>query len=143
MITKEKQVERLFNDWKSYGKIVIAVDADDTIIPYNIASQGDCDEVIQHLKKAQEIGAYISLHTSCGEERKEELMTYCHKKGLDITGYNSTVIDVPWGRPGSKQYANIYIDDRGSIIETLDILDKAKWKYIGHLRSQKPLTEIG
>lgn len=143
MITKKQQIDRLLEDWKKYGRIVIGVDVDDTIMPYNMATKQDCEEVMSILREAQATGAYLAINTACGQDREKEILEYCKNNRLEIHGYNKTVIDVTWGRPGSKIYANLYIDDRGGITECIEVLIEALYAYRGYLQNEKPLTEIG
>lgn len=143
MITVDQQINRLFDDWCKYKGIVIAVDVDDTIMPYRLATQRDCDEVIDLLRRASDSGALLCINTACNADREKEIRDYCETKGLKIEGYNKTIIDVPYGKTGSKIYANIYIDDRGAITEGMYVLTAALYMYRGWVQNMKPLTEIG
>ena len=126
MITLNQQIDRLFTEWKTHGKIAIAIDIDDTIMTYRIATQSDCDEIIEILKDAKRVGAYLVIHTACNSDRYEEIVNYCTAKELPIDAINETVIDVPFGKLGSKIYANIFIDDRAGLNEALEILNDLK-----------------
>lgn len=144
MISREKQIKRLYDDFVAYGgRVVLAVDVDDTIIPYKLATQEDCEEVISIIKEAQDTGALVAINTACNKDREDEIREYCEGKGLKVHGYNETIVDVPYGKTGSKIYANIYLDDRGSLHESVDILRQALYLYRGHQQSKKSLDDWG
>lgn len=127
-----KYIDRLINEWNQHGKIVIAVDFDSTIYPWHtIDNVSDRDRTIDLLKKAHHTGAYIVVNTCSNIDRYKEIEDYCKDKGLKIDGINTTPIDLPYGKTG-KIYANIYLDDRAGLNESLDILEEAMY----HRRSQ-------
>ena len=126
-------LDRLYNEWKSHGKIIVACDYDDTISPWKMTSF-DFKRVIDILKVAKETGAYIVIFTTCNEERFDEIRKFCSDKGLIIDSINKTPIDLPYGKNG-KVYANIFIDDRAGLNESLAILEFAMYKIRGEQHS--------
>lgn len=129
-----KYTERLYQEWKQYGKIIIAVDFDDTISPWKFKDKEDLeklDRIIQTLRVAYETGAYIVINTSCNQDRYEEIQNYCEKVKLPINTINKTPFDLPYGKPGSKVYANILLDDRAGLDEALEMLNTAMYKVRG------------
>jgi pimeloyl-CoA synthetase len=122
-------LDRLEQEWKQHGKIIIACDYDDTISPWKLNSF-DPKRVIEVLKIAKEVGAYLTIFTACSDDRYPEIMGYCSSKGLKIDSINKTPIDLPYGR-GGKVYANIFIDDRAGLNEALNILEFAMYKIRG------------
>lgn len=138
-ISLKKYITRLFEEWKQHGKIVIAVDFDDTISPWKFNSEEDLryqSEVIKLLHDAHYTGAYIVIFTACNVDRYEEIKQYCAKVGLSIDAINQTPIDIPYGQNG-KIYANIFIDDRAGLLESLEILEAALYQYRGYLQGNK------
>jgi hypothetical protein len=120
-----KYKERLYQEWLQHGKIIIAVDFDDTISPWKFKEEYDLiqlDKTINLLRLAKETGAYIVIFTACNPDRYDEIKSYCASKNLDIDAINITPISVPYGRNG-KVYANIFIDDRAGLEEALEILE--------------------
>lgn len=142
MITIQQQVDRLLNEWKKHGKILISVDYDDTIYPYLVATKRDCIQVIELLQKAKSTGAYIIIFTACNPDRHDDIKKHCEANGLQIDGINITPIDVPFGKPGSKIYYNINICDRSGINEAYEVLYQALYKYRGYLEEDK-LKRLG
>lgn len=125
-----KYRRRLYQEWSQHGKIVVAVDYDDTISPWKFKDKEDLielDKTINILKVAKETGAYITVWSACDKARFNEIKEYCHSKGLEIDSINENPIDLPYGKD-RKIYANIYIDDRGGINEALDILQECMYK---------------
>jgi hypothetical protein len=127
-------VDRLESEWELHGKIIIGVDYDDTISPWKM-NNFDFDSVIKTLKVAKETGAYIVIFTACSEERYPEIISYCQSKGLEIDRINENPIDLEYGN-AKKIYANIFIDDRGGILEAIDILEMSMYRIRGKRASK-------
>lgn len=122
-------LERLEEEWKQYGKIIIACDYDDTISPWKMTNT-NFTRVFEILKMAKQTGAYVVIFTACKEERYNEITKYCLDNGLEIDGINTTPIDLPYGN-NKKIYANIFIDDRAGLNESLNILEMAMYRVRG------------
>lgn len=140
-----KYIKRLYQEWKQYGKIVIAVDYDDTISPWGFKSEEDLieqDKVVQILRTAKETGAYITIWSACNPDRYDEIKSYCASKKLEIDTININPIDLPYGKD-KKIYANIFIDDRAGINEALDNLTTVMYKIRGEQASNLILGEHG
>lgn len=141
---KNKYSERLFQEWKQHGRIIIGVDFDDTLSPWKFKTELDLidlDKTINLIRIAKETGAYVMIHSSCNPDRYDEIIKYCKDKGLEIDSINKNTIELPYGKDGSKPYCNIYIDDRAGINEALDILETAMYRIRGE-RVSKNLTEV-
>lgn len=128
-IELNKYEKRLYQEWLQYGKIIIGVDYDDTISPWGFKDKEDLqqlDRTIQLLRIAKETGAYIVIFSACNEDRYPEIKDFCESKGLIIDSINKTPLDLPYGK-NNKIYANIFIDDRAGLIESLNILEKVMY----------------
>lgn len=112
----DKYTQRLLREWEQHGKLIIATDVDDTILPYLTATQAECDKVIELLKDCQRVGAYIILYTCRNGDGIKEALAYCESKGLHIDAANENPpgVDLKWGHT-AKPYANIFLDDRGHL----------------------------
>lgn len=138
-----KYVDRLFEEWKQHGKIIIALDYDDTISPWKLEGFSP-DPVINAVREAQKTGAYVLIHTSCDPDRFEEIKEYCNSVGIKIDAINSNPISIPFGNAtASKPYANIYLDDRAGLTEAREILVNAMYKYRGWLKQNENLDDVG
>jgi hypothetical protein len=125
-------IERLFEEWKQHGNIIIGVDFDDTVSPWKFSqSMLDSFNIIQLLKECQQVGAYIICFTACDSNRYIDIKNKFEELGLDLSAINANAIDLPYGN-NNKPYANIYLDDRAGLESALDILNKALWKYKGY-----------
>jgi len=126
-----KYLNRLINEWRQHGKIIIGIDFDGTISPYHtLENEDDIKRVISILKIAREIGAYNVIFTACNPDRFEYIQDYCDSIGLIIDSINQNPIDIPYGKNG-KIYANIFIDDRAGLNEALNILEMAMYTIRG------------
>lgn len=130
-------VERLSTEWNTHGKIVIAVDFDDTLHPWKFASVNP--NVVRIIKDAKRIGAYIVIWTACDEARYPEIRHVCSSLGLEIDAINDVPLDLPYGK-GRKIYYNILIDDRAGLENALDILQKAMNNQLIYLNLNKPAS---
>ena len=122
-------LERLEEEWRQHGKIIIAVDYDDTISPWKLRGF-DPKRAIDVIKIAQQTGAYVVIFTACKPDRHPEIMTYCESIGIKVDAINKTPIDLPYGND-AKIYANIFIDDRAGLNEALNILEFATYRIRG------------
>lgn len=122
-------VERLEQEWNQHGKIIIAVDYDDTISPWKMQNM-QYDWVIDILKTAQQTGAYIVIFTACNPDRYDEIRDYCISKGLKVDSINENPISLPYGN-NKKIYANIFIDDRAGLHQAIQILQLAMYRVRG------------
>jgi hypothetical protein len=131
-------LDRLVKEWTEHGKIIIAVDFDDTISPWKM-TDFDFSKVIDILIKAKQTGAYIVIFTACSSERFDEIRNYCSSKGLEIDSINENPIPLPYGQH-RKIYANIFIDDRAGLNESLNILEFAMYKIRGS--KERPMYDF-
>jgi hypothetical protein len=126
---------RLFQEWKQHGKIVIAVDFDDTIYPWKFRNADDMesfDRLVNLLQVAKATGAYITIFSACAPDRYEEIQNYCTKIKLPIDSINANPITLPYGNNG-KVYANIYLDDRAGLLESIKMLETVMY----HIRGER------
>lgn len=132
----KKYIDRLASEWEQHGNIIIAVDFDDTIAPWKLNDKQECNKVIAILKDCSLVGAYISIFTACNEDRFGEIRGYCTENELVISSINSNPIELPYGNR-NKIYANIFIDDRAGLGESLEILKEAMYIQRSKIASKK------
>lgn len=120
----QQYINRLIQEWNQHGKIIIAVDWDDTLYPWKFINN-DFDRVWKLLLECQITGAYIVIFTACNPDRYLEILNVCNNRELEIASINKTPIELPYGNNGSKIYANIFLDDRAGLEQSLEILEKA------------------
>ncbi len=131
----DKYTQRLVNEWRQHGNLLIAVDYDSTISSWpSIENTEDIERTIQLLQVAHQTGAHIVVFTACKSDRFEAIQKHCEEKKIPISGINVSPVETMYGN-GQKLYANIFLDDRAGLIQALDMLEEAM--YI--IRSEKSL----
>ena len=126
-----KYEERLLNEWKKHDTIIIGVDVDDTILPYR-ENFTDVHKVINLVIECVKTGAKVIIYTGSVKERYKEILEYCAKVGIKVDAINENLI-TPFG-DNRKIYANIYLDDRSGLNESMEILESVLYKYRGYLQ---------
>ncbi len=140
-----KYTQRLINEWRQHGKIVLSVDFDSTLYPYpTIENHDDIERTIKLVQLAYETGAYIVIFTASPPERHEEIQAYCEKIKVPVNSINVNPIDLPYGQNG-KIYYNINLCDRSGLVEALNTLEDAMYVIRGEKASkltdgEKPYT---
>jgi hypothetical protein len=114
--------ERLVREWLTHGKIVLAVDFDDTLKGWSLHNDAMQNRVIAIIKKAREVGIYLSIWSACDESRKKEINDYLLTIGLQMDSFNENPISLPYGN-FKKMYYNHLLDDRSGLNEAINILE--------------------
>lgn len=114
---------RLEEEYKRYGKLILCVDYDDTIFDYH--KKGRTYEQIISLLHRWEKYSDVIIFTGNGEEKYPEIAQYLAEHKIRYQGINcDSAIRVA----GRKVYANCYIDDRAGLIqvyyELLHLIEK-------------------
>lgn len=133
---------RLLQEWQAYGKIIIAVDFDDTIYKWKIGDTEVINFVTHVLKEAKSVGALIVIFTACNPDRFDFIKEYCKQIGLEVDSINSNPINLPYGNNGSKIYYNILIDDRAGFSEAITLLYDTIYKYKGQKATERTFNQI-
>ncbi len=134
--------ERLVNEWLEHGKIVLAVDFDDTIFHWRHRSPEECDSTLKLVKWAQTTGAHIMIHSSSDYDRYEEIKEYCESKGLKIDSINANPIELPFGTQG-KPYYNWQLCDRSGLQYASEVLEEAIKEVITINNNVINLSDVG
>lgn len=143
MLKDNKYVDRLLTEWKQHGKIIISLDFDDTIYLYNntLNNKSDVERAISLAKQCYMTGAYIVIFTASDPERYPEIQKYCEQLQIPINAINANPIELPYGKKG-KIYYNINLCDRSGLVEAMDILESALYKYRGYQQTLKTTTDV-
>jgi hypothetical protein len=104
----------LVTEWIKNGKIIIACDLDDTIIPYNEEIKDNCKKMVDLILDCQKEGIIFLINTARSEYQLEKAKQQVEELGIVVHGVNKMhpEWDKPYGING-KMYANIFLDDRG------------------------------
>lgn len=109
-LSEKNCYQRLVNEYKKYGKLIFAVDFDDTIYDFHKLGR-KYDKVIDLLQRWENHSEVI-IFTGNGKEKYPMIEQYLKEHNIKYDGINcdSSVIV-----SGAKIYANVYIDDRGGL----------------------------
>jgi predicted mannosyl-3-phosphoglycerate phosphatase (HAD superfamily) len=136
-------VNRLVTEWLAHEKIIVACDIDDTLLPYNESQVKQCEETVRVLKDAAVEGILLICNTAREEAKHAGTMLAIRELGLNPTCVNKMPEnwELSIGLSG-KIYANIYLDDRGGLVQALNHLSTATQK-VKEIREQIKLkTEL-
>ena len=117
---------RLVKEWLKNGKIIIACDLDDTIIPYNEEIKENCKKMTNLILDCQKEGIIFLINTARSKERLYKSKEQVEELGIVVHGINEMhpEWDKSYGLNG-KLYANIFLDDRGGFWDTYWTLSNA------------------
>ena len=115
-------VNRLVREWKTYKKLIIAVDFDGTI--YDTYGEGRVfNDVINLLKRCAKIGAYFIVFTCRRDDEQHIIIDCLNENNLPYDKINDNVeFTMVTGR---KVYYNIFLDDRAGLLSAYEILSDA------------------
>ena len=119
---KETCKRRLLEEYKKYGRLIVAFDFDNTIFDYH-NNEGDYSEVIHLLNRCYKLGFYLVLFTC--EENLIELQAK-QRQTAEILGLDENfklyINKSPIFTKSEKPYYNILLDDRAGLEESYEIL---------------------
>ena len=101
---------RLKEEYKKYGELIIAVDFDSTIFPYH--ENITCYDAIRALERWSN-HAFIYIFTARGEDKYEEIADYCSNLDIYFMNINEGHYTVDFG--GRKPFYNLLLDDRAGL----------------------------
>lgn len=116
-MNREKVKERLCNEYKKYGKLIIAYDFDYTVHSYKDEDY-TYEFIIDLLRKWRPYANYIVFSAS-PESRYKYIKDYLNKKEIPFDTINSEILERNYSR---KVYYNAFLDDRAGLGETAEIL---------------------
>ena len=112
---------RLIEEYKKYGSLIIAVDFDDTLYNFHNDPDAKFDMVAELVRKLKSINCEIIIWT--GNQNTEFVKQFLVDNNIpyDLINEDSEVakkwvIDKGYPTP-RKLYANAYLDDRGGLAQ--------------------------
>lgn len=111
---------RLENEFKKYGKLIIAVDYDDTL--YDFHKKGRTYNDVINLLKRWEPYSEVIIFTGNGKDTYPQITEYLNENNVTFKGINCQS-SVPNKNLG-KVYANVYLDDRIGLRQVFNELTK-------------------
>ena len=119
-LNKQNAYDRLLEEYKKYGKLVIAYDYDDTIFDFH--KKGNTyNDIINLLKRWKDKAVFICF-TASKKERYSEIIKYLTKNEIPFDYLNEGVEGLPNGN--KKVYYNVLLDDRAGLCEVYNILNE-------------------
>ena len=117
---------RLRREWKRHGRIIVAVDFDDTVFDFH-GEGHDYKEVLEVLCRCIQKNFYIMLFTGTPPSEWPRQKEFLARRGIPVNSVNVNPIDLPFGNSG-KPYYNILLDDRAGLGQALDVLRMLLWE---------------
>lgn len=112
-------ISRLFNEWETHKRLIVAVDFDDTVFPFKVDATHS--QLWGLLKRCQENNFYIVVWTASSADRFDFIRNYFKENGIEISSINENPIPLPYGN-GKKIYYNHLLDDRAGLESSVMIL---------------------
>lgn len=126
-------VDRLFNEWKKYGSLIIAYDFDNTVYDYH--QKGRLfEDVITLLRNCRAMGFHLIVFTSCNDDRIGDIKEYLFNNQIPFDAINETPDFIPF--KGRKVYFNILLDDRAGLSAAYSQLEKTMYNIKSYKATQ-------
>lgn len=134
-INDDNVYNRLMDEWKKYGKLIIAFDYDNTVFDYS-NKNNQCSDVIELLQECKRHGFHMIVFTSCNADRIPEIESYLQAKNIPYDAINETPEYIPF--QGRKVYYNLLLDDRAGLSSAAKVL----WRVLYTIRGYKATDNI-
>lgn len=118
-LNPENTFQRLLDEYRKYGSIVVAVDFDNTLYDYHKTGL-DCSEVIDLLQDLKKINCTIALWTA--SEDMDFIRQYCSENAIPVDLINEN--PAFFQSSSRKIYYNELLDDRSGLAESFQRLSR-------------------
>jgi hypothetical protein len=128
--SNQRFVDKLINDYKEHGNIIVAFDFDDTVQPSK--PDVDCDYVVELLRICSELGFIMICYTArtlnSDIEAVRETCKRLHIRCDYINEESDAVRQERDYEHSNKLTYNIFLDDRAGLVSAFEILlEFVKW----------------
>ncbi len=123
-------IDRLYDEYKKYGSLIVAYDYDNCVFDYYKKGR-KFDKVIGLIRMCKELGFHLVVFTSCNDDRIPEIKQYLNDNNIPFHTVNETPEYIPF--QGRKIYYNILLDDRSGLASAFNILETVVYQ----IRSDK------
>lgn len=110
-------VERLVREYKQYGRIIIALDFDNTVFDYH--GLGDTYPMIESLLKRAEPYTNVMIFTCRPKKQHEEITEYLNERGIKFDTINEPIITLNGEDSTSKPFYSLLLDDRAGLYSAM------------------------
>jgi hypothetical protein len=114
-------VRRLIKEYKEHGKLIVALDFDDTVFDFHKVGS-TYPRVLDLAARCSALGFYIVLFTGGDPKDYGVQKEYLARHGVIVSSVNCNPIPLPFGNHG-KPYYNILLDDRAGLGEACTVLE--------------------
>lgn len=115
-------VDRLVDEWRKHGKLIIAYDFDGTV--HDFHKKGHTyTKTIALIRRCREIGAHLIVYTCRPKEQHDEVIKYLNENDIPFDKVNEDMDFITFG--GGKIYYNHLLDDRAGLPSAYRTLVKA------------------
>ena len=131
-LNRQTCIDRLIDDYKEHGHLVVAYDFDDTV--YDKGSGSSCRQVVELLRECSRISTIdLVVFTARNPVDYGLIKDYCQSEHIRIDAINENVSRLK-GDFGSgfqsKIFYNIFLDDRAGLYAAYETLvGFLKWYY--------------
>jgi hypothetical protein len=116
-LNPENSSNRLIEEYKKYGSLVVAYDFDDTVFDFHRKGR-QYGDVVKLLRELKSIYCYLICWT--GQEDTDFVKSYLKENHIpfDVCNENPPF----YTSSARKVYANVYLDDRAGLRQVYDEL---------------------
>lgn len=114
-------LKRLFKEYGSHPRLIVAVDFDDTVFDYHEVGSTH-EKVLETVKLCKKANFYVVVFTASPPERFPFIKEFFESKGIVVDSINENPIPLPFGNH-KKIFYNILLDDRAGLGESYKVLN--------------------
>lgn len=110
-------VQRLVREYHQYGRIIMAVDFDNTLFDYH--GVGDTYPQMEDLLKKAEPYTNVMIFTCRPKKQHEEITEYLNERGIKFDTINEPIITLNGEDSTSKPFYTLLLDDRAGLFSAM------------------------
>lgn len=115
-------VDRLVTEWRKHGRILIALDFDDSVFGFHDPTDTH-PRVLSLIRECSDMGCLITVYTASTPTRWDMMRVFLETRGIKVAAINKNPIELPYGLWG-KIYYNIFLDDRAGLAAAYQTLKR-------------------
>lgn len=131
-------IDRLLEEYKKYGSLIVSYDFDNTVFDYYKKGH-KFHKVVNLIRMCKELGFHLVVFTSCNDDRMPEIRKYLNDNNIPFHSINETPDYIPF--QGRKIYFSILLDDRSGLASAFNILETVVYQ-IRSGKSNKNIDDV-